>query len=155
MTKVSFRDSAIHATRGLFSAISTERSIKIQLFIGAIIILFSVLLGISKIYLITIIVVIFLVVILEMFNRGFEKMVDLVSPEYSKEAGKIKDAMAGVVLATFTLAMIVSFLIIYDPLIGILKVLPQNPVLLILMGTIPLLICTVILIEHRKRNHQT
>ena len=126
MTRVSFKDSAIYATRGLFGAISTERNIKIQLVIGAIIIFTTILLNVSKIYLITIIVVGFLVIILEMFNRGFEKLIDLVSPEYNKEAGKIKDAMAGVVLVTFLMAMIVSALVLYQPLMTLFRIISEN-----------------------------
>ena len=120
MTKVSFRDSAFCAVRGLFKGISSERNIKIQILIGGIIILISLLLDISKVYLITIIIVCFLVVILELFNRGFEKLIDLVSPEYNRDFGKVKDAMAGVVLLTFTMAMIVSILILYEPVIKLL-----------------------------------
>jgi diacylglycerol kinase len=154
MTKVSFKDSAIYATRGLFGAISTERNIKIQLFIGAVIIFISVLLGISKVYLITIIIVIFLVVILEMFNRGFEKLIDLISPEYSKEARKIKDAMAGVVLATFALAMIVSLLVLYQPLITFFKIISEHTTSLAIMIA-DILLSSIILLSYyiKKVNH--
>ena len=121
MTKISFKDSALCAVRGLFKGISSERNIKIQILIGGIIILVSLLLNISKVYLITIIIVCFLVVILELFNRSFEKLIDLVSPEYNKDFGRVKDAMAGVVLLTFTMAMIVSILILYEPVIKLLE----------------------------------
>jgi diacylglycerol kinase len=152
MTKVSFRDSALYATRGLFNSISTERNIKIQLIIGFFIILFAIFMNISKVYLITIVIVCFLVIILEMFNRGFEKLIDLVSPEYHKEFGRVKDIMAGVVLLTFIMAITVSFLILYEPIINSLKNLPENPVLLIFIAANILLIPLVILIEHRKKN---
>jgi len=156
MTKVSFKDSAIYATRGLFGAISTERNIKIQLFIGAIIISIAVLLGISKVYLITIIILVFLVVILEMFNRGFEKLIDLISPEYNKEAGKIKDAMAGVVLATFALAMIVSFLVLYQPLLTFFKIISEHATSLTLM-IVNILLSSIILLAYyiKKINHKS
>ena len=120
MTKIGFRDSVFCAIRGLFKGISSERNIKIQILIGGIIILISLLLEISKVYLITIIIVCFLVVILELFNRGFEKLIDLISPGYNKEFGKVKDAMAGVVLLTFTMAILVSLLILYEPVINLL-----------------------------------
>ncbi len=145
MTRISLKDSALCATRGLFKAISTERNIKIQLMIGAIIIFFSFLLNISKIYLVTIIVVIFLVIILEMFNRSFEKLIDFVSPEYNKEAGRIKDAMAGVVLLTFIMAMIVSMLILYHPIITLLKLVSQNSASFILI-VVNILLCLIILV---------
>ena len=154
MTKVGFKDSAIYATRGLFGAISTERNIKIQLFIGAFIIFISVLLNISKIYLVTIIIVIFLVVILEMFNRGFEKLIDLISPEYNKEAGKIKDTMAGVVLATFALAMIVSLLVLYQPLMTFFKIISEHTTSLTIMIA-DIFLSSIILLSYyiKKVNH--
>jgi len=154
MTKVSFKDSAIHATRGIFGAISTERNIKIQLVIGFFIIFTAILLNVSKAYLITIIVVCFLVVILEMFNRGFEKLIDLVSPEYNKEAKKIKDVMAGVVLATFTLSMIVSLLILYNPLITLFRIISENAPLLIIIIADILLSSIILLVYYIKKTNQ-
>jgi diacylglycerol kinase len=152
MTKVSFRDSALCATRGLFHSVSSERSIKIQLIIGFIITFCTIAIGISKTYLITIIVVYFLVIILEMFNRGFEKLIDLVSPGYNKEFGRVKDVMAGVVLLTFIMAVTVSFLILYAPIVATFKSLQENPLLLSLMIANVLLIPIVILVEHKKNN---
>jgi diacylglycerol kinase len=152
MTKVNFRDSVICATRGLFSAISTERNIKIQVFIGAVLVFISILLNISKTYLITIIIVTFLVVILEMFNRGFEKLIDLISPEYNKQAGKIKDTMAGVVLLTFILAVVVSFLILYQPLLTFFKIVSENTGTLIAMIADILFSAIILLAYYIKKN---
>jgi len=155
MTRVSFKDSAIYATRGLFGAISTERNIKIQLVIGAIIIFITILLNVSKVYLITIIVTGFLVIILEMFNRGFEKLIDLVSPEYNKEAGKIKDAMAGVVLVTFTMAIIISLLVLYNPLITLFRILSTSLNTLALITANVFLCAIIVIIYYIKRtNHK-
>ncbi|MCX6746740.1 MAG: diacylglycerol kinase family protein [Candidatus Pacearchaeota archaeon] len=154
MTRVSFKESALYASRGLFNAISTERNIKIQIVIGAFIIFLGVLLGISKLYLITIIIVCFLVVILEMFNRGFEKLIDMISPEYNKEAGKIKDAMAGVVLATFTLAMIVSLLVLFEPVMRMLALLSKNSSSLVLITANILLVSIVLLTYYIKKAKQ-
>jgi len=150
MTKLSFKDSALCATRGLIKGIASERNIKIQLLIGGIIILLALILNISKIYLITIIIVCFLVVILELFNRGFEKLIDLVSPDYNKEFGKVKDAIAGVVLLTFTMAMIVSTLIMYEPVINLLKELAVSPVFILLLIATTILTIIGILIYYLK-----
>jgi diacylglycerol kinase len=152
MTRISFVQSALCATRGLFHGISSERNIKIQIVIAGLIILTSVLLEISKIYLITIIIVCFLVVILELFNRGFEKMIDLISPGYNKEFGKVKDAMAGVVLLTFGMAIIVSLLILGEPILRLLNGTSSSPwsLLLVIMNII--LLVSVILIDYLKRN---
>jgi diacylglycerol kinase len=151
MTKISFRDSAFCAFRGLFKGISSERNIKIQILIGAIIISLAFFLEISKVYLITIIIVCFLVVILELFNRGFEKLIDLISPEYNKEFGKVKDAMAGVVLLTFAMAFIISFMILYEPILKILLNANKHPLFLGLIISNAILLIIVIWVEHKKK----
>jgi len=152
MTKVNFRDSILCATRGLFKGISSERNIKIQLLIGGIIILSAMILEISKVYLITIIIVCFLVVILELFNRGFEKMIDLISPEYNKEFGKVKDAMAGVVLLTFTMATLVSVLILFEPMMNFLGRTTENPLFIFaIIGNI-ILSLIILLANYLKKN---
>jgi diacylglycerol kinase len=150
MTKVNFKDSTLYATRGLFNAISTERNIKIQLAISLIIILTGILLGISKVSLITIIIVCFLVIILEMFNRGFEKLIDLISPEYNKEFGRVKDVMAGVVLLTFIMAMLVSILILYEPVINFLSIVSKNFISLTLIIA-NIFLCSIIILAHYIR----
>jgi undecaprenol kinase len=151
MTRISFIESAFCAFKGLFHGISSERNIKIQIIIGGLIILTAILLEISKIYLITIVIVCFLVVILELFNRGFEKLIDLVSPEYNKEFGKVKDAMAGVVLLTFGMAVIVSFLILYEPIVRFLSSISQHPASIFLVITNIFLLVMVIGIDYLKK----
>ena len=152
MTKTTFRDSVICASRGLFKGISSERNIKIQLVIGFAIILTTILLDVSKTYLITIIIVCFLVVILEMFNRGFEKLIDLISPGYNKEFGRVKDIMAGVVLLTFIMSMIVSLMILYHPLIIFLEIVSKNLTLLILISSNIFLISIILLAHYIRKN---
>lgn len=152
MTRTTFRDSVICASRGLFRGISSERNIKIQLVIGFAIVLAAILLDVSKTYLITIIVVCFLVVILEMFNRGFEKLIDLISPEYNKEFGRVKDIMAGVVLLTFIMSMIVSLMILYHPFIIFLEIVSRNLALLILISSNILLLSIAILMYYIRKN---
>ena len=151
---MSFRDSAFLATRGLFKGISSERNIKIQIIIAMIIISLAVFLQISKIYLITIIIVCFLVIILELFNRGFEKLIDLVSPEYNHEFGKVKDAMSGVVLLTFGMAIIVSFMILYEPITKLSIKLYQHPIFSIFLIANALLTVVLVFLEHKKKYQQ-
>ena len=127
MTKVDFKESVLCASRGIFKTISTERNIKIQIFLCSVIVLLSLILQISRVYFITIIISCFLVIILELFNRGFEMLIDLVSPEYNQKAGRIKDVMAGVVLLAFTMTALVSVIILYIPVINVLKESVNNP----------------------------
>lgn len=156
MTRVGFIQSILCASKGIFSSISNERNIKIQMLFGVVLVLFALILEVSKTYLITIIIVCFLIIILEMFNRGFEKLIDLISPEYNKEFGRVKDIMAGVVLLTFIMAAVVSFLILYSPLIKLLKFLSQNYLFLLsLIATILLILIyllTYLIKEKRLKN---
>jgi diacylglycerol kinase len=147
MTRIGFIDSVLCASRGVISSISKERNIKIQILLCSIIIFFSLLLEISKTSLITIIIVCFLVIILEMFNKGFEKLVDFVSPEYNKEAGRIKDIMAGVVLLTFIMTAIVGFLILYNPFIHFINQISKNNFLLFSLISLIFLVSIIIIIK--------
>lgn len=154
MTKISFINSALCAIKGLYRQISEERNIKIQIVIAILIIFTTLILDVSKIYLITIITVCFLVIILELFNTGFERLIDLISPEYNKEFGKIKDAMAGVVLLTFGLAVIVSFLILYEPLKNIFVEMLKNKFSVAFIVADFFILGIVIIVDYIK-NHQT
>ncbi len=152
MSKVNFRDSVLCATRGIFRTISSERNIKIQILLESLMVFLAILLNVSKTYLITIIVVCFLVIILELFNRGFEKLIDLVSPEYNKEFGKVKDIMAGVVLLTFTMSAVVSVLILYSPLMNLLLEVSKSFLnVFLLTGTILTIIMFFIVSYIKKR----
>ena len=52
-----------------------------------------------------------LVIISELFNTALETLVDMVSPEYNKKAGIVKDLSAGAVLLSAFFAVIVALLI--------------------------------------------
>jgi diacylglycerol kinase len=141
--------------KGLYREISQERNVKIQIILGMLAIFVALILNVSKIYLITIIIVSFLVVILELFNTSFERLIDLVSPEYNKEFGKVKDAMAGVVLLTFGLAVLVGLLVLYEPAFYLIKIMLQNKFSLAFIIANFFILCIVIIADHTKRNHQT
>ena len=149
MSKVSFITSVKCAIKGVFYGISRQRMLKILLLLGIFAISSSLLLKISKAYLITILIVVFLVIILELFNNNFERLVDLISPEYHKEFGEIKDTMAGVVLLSFILMVIVASLILYDPMIKLFTLVSQSPLPFIL---ITINICIIIFILLKKNN---
>ena len=152
MSKVSFTTSLKCATKGIFYGIAKQRMLKILLLLGAFAIFSSLLLEVSKPYLITILVVAFLVIILELFNNNFERLVDLISPEYSKEFGQIKDTMAGVVLLSFILMVIVASLILYEPMIKLFTIVSQSPISLILILLNILFIVIILSIHTKKKN---
>ena len=152
MSKVGLAKSFYCALRGIFYGILQERSLKIQLLVGLVIIAISIILKISKIYFITIILVTFLVLILELFNKNFEKLIDFVSPEKNKEAGEIKDRMAGIVLATSILSLIIGLLILYEPSIRTLRTLSASPLSLSLILLNIIFIMIILFLYIKKKN---
>lgn len=116
MTKIKFTKSLKLAFKGIIAGIINERNINIQIAIGIFIIFLSLLLRIPKLQFILILVVSFLVIILELTNTVIEKIIDKVCPHYDKEFGLIKDIMAGVVLLSVILAIIVGIFILFEPL---------------------------------------
>lgn len=59
-----------------------------------------------------------LVFMAEIFNTAIEMLVDKISPEYDKIAGKIKDVAAGAVLITAIAAAIIGLLIFVPKVFG-------------------------------------
>ncbi len=49
-----------------------------------------------------------LVLALELVNTAVEELVDLLSPEYRKRAGRIKDLMAGAVLVAAIVSLVIA-----------------------------------------------
>ena len=56
----------------------------------------------------------------EMMNTAIELLVDLVSPEFNKKAGEIKDIAAGAVLLTAIIATVVAIYIFGNKIFNLL-----------------------------------
>lgn len=146
MTRIKLTESFLIAARGVIHEISKERNIKIQIIIGLCVIVISILLKISKIDFIIILLVSFLVIILELLNKGFEKLIDVVSPNYNKELGRVKDIAAAAVLLGAILSAVVGLLILYKPIINALKLAPES--VLTNLIVIDILLISVILLTY-------
>ncbi len=77
-------------------------------------------LGLSAIEWSIIALTIGLVVVAEMMNTAIEVLVDLVSPDYHKKAGKIKDIAAGAVLLSAIIATVVAVYIFGNKIFNLL-----------------------------------
>jgi diacylglycerol kinase len=60
------------------------------------------------------------VITAELFNTAIEKLVDLVSPDYNRQAGFIKDVAAGAVLVSAIIAALVGLFIFIPKLIALM-----------------------------------
>ncbi|KYK26873.1 hypothetical protein AYK26_07050 [Euryarchaeota archaeon SM23-78] len=122
MAKPKFTKSVLTALRGIAHGFSKERNIKIQALLGLIVIIISLLLRIPRNEIILILFVAFLVIITELINTSIEKLIDIIHPKHHKEIGKIKDILAGAVLLSVILSIIVGLLILLKPVIEVLKI---------------------------------
>ena len=103
-----------NALRGIKLVILSERNIKIQLVITAMIIIMGFLFKINLAEWLILTITIFLVLITECLNTAVEKTVDMITTKYSKSAKNVKDISAGAVLFS-AIASIVVGIIIFLP----------------------------------------
>ena len=71
-----------HAYRGLIYAVRTQRNMRIHVIIAVLVLIASLLVGVTKLELAVLVLVILLVLVTEMFNTAVEFAVDLVTKEY-------------------------------------------------------------------------
>lgn len=100
-----------HAFKGLKLAFS-EQNFKIQLFFGLIVLILMIYFKVRIWQAVVLILVILLVLILEVLNTIFEKMVDILTPRVHHYALVIKDLMAAAVLIASLGAIIIGLLIL-------------------------------------------
>ena len=99
-----------YAIKGMFLVLKGQQNMRIHLIATAVVSLAGIYLGLNAAEWSIIILTIGMVIVTEMMNTAIELLVDLVSPEYNKQAGRIKDIAAGAVLLS---AIIATFVAIY------------------------------------------
>ena len=104
------------AFAGLWYALRTQRNVRIHLSIAAAAIALGLWLGLSPDRWAVLVLTIGFVLVSEVMNTALEKLVDLVSPGYHPLAKVVKDVMAGGVLLTAMIAVIVGLLVLGPPL---------------------------------------
>lgn len=105
-----------HAYRGLIYAVRTQRNMRFHVLASVVILVLSLLVGVSRLELAILVLVIMAVFIAEMFNTALEFAVDLVTREYHPLAKLAKDVSAGAVLVTSIAALAVGYLVLSDNL---------------------------------------
>ena len=87
-----------YAGEGIISSFKSERNMKIHILIMVAVIIFGILLKISKIEWLICVILFSIVVSGELFNTAIETIVDMVSPQKNEKAKIAKDVSAGAVL---------------------------------------------------------
>lgn len=111
---VSFKklnDSFKFAFEGLSYSIKDNQNIKLHLIFGVLVLIFGLLLGLTRYELFGVGLLIVLVISAEMINTAIEEVVDLLVNEHKKEAKTAKDVSAGMVLLISLFASIVGLFI--------------------------------------------
>lgn len=103
-----------YAFDGIFTGIKEEQNMKIHIAIMILVIIFGIMLKISKMEWIICIILFGLVISMELINTAIENTVDLVTKEKNEQAKIAKDVAAGAVLVSAIASAIIG-LIIFVP----------------------------------------
>lgn len=108
-----FKKSLRHALDGLGYAISHEKNFRIELGIGLLVLLFIWFFKVKSWEAIVLLLMIMWVLIFELVNTVLERIVDILKPRIHPYARLIKDLMAGVVLISASVSIVVGVMIFY------------------------------------------
>ena len=109
-----------YALKGLFFALKEQQNMRIHAVAIFVVTVVGVFLGLTAIEWSLIALCIGSVISAEMVNTAIEALVDLVSPEFNEQAGKVKDIAAGAVLLTAIVATVVAVYIFGNKIFNIL-----------------------------------
>jgi len=109
-----------YAFNGLWHATATQLNFRVHMIAALIAVSLGYALHISTNEWLWIALCITMVLVAELFNTAIEFLVDLVSPEYNKKAGQIKDMCAGAVLITAIGALIIGLVIFLPKLLALI-----------------------------------
>lgn len=118
----TFRQSVYNALRGIKQSIGTERNLKLQLMIAALLIILGFFLKFSPMDWAIITLTSVGVLSVEMINTAIENTVDMFCQgEYHPLAKNAKDVAAGAVLMVSIGAMIIGCIIILPKIVHLIK----------------------------------
>lgn len=99
------------AWKGILTCAGHEQNITFHLIAAIIVLAAGFCFGISRTEWMVVMLCIGTVIAAELFNSAIERLVDMVSPEWKKIAGEVKDIAAGAVLVTAIAAAIVGIIV--------------------------------------------
>lgn len=111
-----FIDSANHAISGILYAAKTQRHMRYHLYAAIIVLLLSLLVGVSWSEFAILVILAITVLSVEMLNTAIEDIINILFRDYDKRAKAIKDIAAGAVLITAIGAMVIGYIILFRPL---------------------------------------
>jgi len=150
----NFVESANLAMEGILYAAKTQKHMRYHFWAAGIVILVSLLLGVSRIEFLILSFIILLVLLTEMFNTAIEAVIDLVSPEYNHLAKVAKDVSAGAVFLASVGAVVTGYLILFPyikyPFTHVVTSIESAPEHLTLIALILVIIAVVLTKSYSK-----
>lgn len=111
------KDSFRYAGQGIKAAFTGERNFRIHCFATILVIIFGILFQLPIQKWVILFFAIGFVLVCELINTAGESLVDMITKEYSVEAKKVKDLLAGAVLISAATALTAGIFVFIDPLI--------------------------------------
>lgn len=108
--------SANHAIEGILHAAHTQRHMRYHLYAAILILITSLMLGISWSEFAVLIILSIVVLSVEMLNTALEVITDVLFPEYDQRAKEIKDIAAGAVFICALGAVVIGYIILFEPI---------------------------------------
>ena len=107
-----------YALRGLVRLIRTEQNAGVHFIVTIFVGIATYVFQLTRIEAVVVFFAVVLVFAIEIINTAIEKLLDLVHPESHSQIAYIKDALAGAVLITSVIAVVVGGLIFYPHIIS-------------------------------------
>lgn len=107
------------AWKGIMTCAGHEQNITFHLIVAILVVVAGYVFDITKAEWAAVVICIGMVITAELFNSSIERLVDMVSPQWQKIAGEVKDIAAGAVLVTAVAAAIVGIIVFLPYLLAI------------------------------------
>jgi diacylglycerol kinase (ATP) len=108
-----------YAIEGIVYALRTQRNMRIHVAAALLTLIAALLLRVSSLGLVAIVFAISLVIMTELINTAIEATVDVAIDGYDPLAKTAKDVAAGAVLVAATNALVVAYLVLFEPVVQV------------------------------------
>ncbi len=125
--------SFVYATKGIISAVRSERNLRFHLVAAFYSVWLAFLFELSHTEFMILFIAIALVISAELFNTAIEEGLEKPEVVFDERIGRIKDIAAAAVLTNAVVAAIIGIVLFFDvdKLISIGMSIPKNPVFLV------------------------
>lgn len=104
-----------YAIEGMVWTLRTQRNMRIHTAIAVLVAIGSLLLGVTRLQLMAVVFAITLVFVTELLNTAVEAAVDVATERYDPLAKIAKDVAASAVLVAAINALVIAYLVLFDP----------------------------------------